>query len=85
MITRKSTVLRSNNGVFDSTILVLLFRCQLVSNKEKIGTHSRPLLGATIAPSIVPWVLKKKISLEMVKNDICLGGTSKAPFLDNVP
>ena len=42
--------------------------------------YSGPLLGATIAPNIVPWVLKKIFSLKMVENDICLRGTSKCPF-----
>ena len=36
-----------------------------------------PLLGATITPNLVPWVLKKIFPLEMVKNDICLGGAGK--------
>ena len=39
--------------------------------------YSRPLLGATIAPNLVPWVLKKIFSFEMVKNDIHLDGASK--------
>ena len=49
--------------------------------------YSRPLLGATIATNLVLWVLRKIFSLEMVKNDICLGGASKqnAFFSKNVP
>ena len=48
---------------------------------------SWPLLDATIAPNLVPWVLEKIFSFEMVKNDICLGGASKpnALFSENVP
>ena len=29
--------------------------------------YSRPLLGATIEPNLVPWILKNVYSLEMVK------------------
>ena len=29
--------------------------------------YSRPLLGATIAPNLVPWILKNIFSLEMVR------------------
>ena len=36
---------------------------------------------ATIAPNLVPYVLKKVFSLEMVKNDIYLGGASKQNVL----
>ena len=48
--------------------------------------YSTHLLGATIAPNLVSWVLKKIFSLDMVKNDICLGGASKqnAYFPENV-
>ena len=41
------------------------------------GAYSRPSLGATTAPNLVPWVLEIIISLEMVKCVVCLGGTSK--------
>ena len=37
----------------------------------------RPLLGATIALNLVPWVLKKELSLEMDKNNIYLEWASK--------
>ena len=40
-------------------------------------TYSRHLLGAAIAPNLVPLVLKKIFLLEMVKNGICLGGVIK--------
>ena len=30
-----------------------------------VRAYSRPLLGATIAPNLVPWVLKKIFSLEI--------------------
>ena len=43
--------------------------------------YSKPLSGATIAPNLVSWVLRKIFSLEMVKNDICLGGASKQNVL----
>ena len=48
--------------------------------------YYRPLLGAIITPNLVPCFLKKIFSLEMVKNDICLGGSSKqnAPFLKKI-
>ena len=44
------------------------------------------MLGATIAPNLVPWLLGKIFLLEMVKNDICLGGESKqnALFSENM-
>ena len=49
--------------------------------------YSKPLSGATIAPNLVLWVLRKIFSLEMVKNDTCLGGASKKNvlFSENVP
>ena len=49
--------------------------------------YSRPLLGATIAPNLVPQSLKKKLSLEMVKNGICFRGANKqnALSLEDVP
>ena len=45
----------------------------------------RPLLGATIALNLVPWVLKKELSLEMDKNNIYLEWASKqnALFSEN--
>ena len=43
-----------------------------ISNKNR--AYSGPSLGATIAPNLVPWVLKKIFSLEMGKNNIYLGG-----------
>ena len=39
--------------------------------------YSRPLLGATVAPNLVPRVFSKIFSLEMVKNNICLEGANK--------
>ena len=42
-----------------------------------IRTHFITLLGVSIASSLVPSVFEKIISLEIVENDICLGGTSK--------
>ena len=39
--------------------------------------YSKPLSGATIAPNLVSWVLRKIFSLEMVKNNMCFGGASK--------
>ena len=50
-------------------------------------TYSKPLLGGTIAPNLVPGVLKKIFSLEMVKNRICLGRgvqANKMPFFQNM-
>ena len=32
-----------------------------------LRSYSRPLLGATIAPNLVPWILKNIFSLEMVR------------------
>ena len=60
-------------------------KCLMEKGKLK-SAFSRTLLGATIACNLVAWVLKK-ISLEMVKNDISLGGASKqnALFSENVP
>ena len=50
---------------------------------SKCRVYSKPLLDAIITLNLVPLFLKKIFSLEMVKNDICLGGASKqnAPFL----
>ena len=44
------------------------------------------MLGAIIAHNVVPCFLKRIFSLEMVKNDICLGGSSKqnATFLKKI-
>ena len=52
-----------------------------------IRANSGPFLGATLAPNLAPWVLKKIFSLEIVKNDFYLGGASKqnAFFSKNVP
>ena len=48
--------------------------------------YSRSLFGATFTPNLAPWVLKKIFSLEMVKNNFCLGGASKQNvFSENVP
>ena len=44
---------------------------------EEVRAYSRPLLGVTIVPNLVPWVLNEVFSSEMVKNDICLEGASK--------
>ena len=50
-------------------------------------TYSKPLSGANIAPNLVSWVLRENFSLEMVKNDMFLGGASKqnALFSENMP
>ena len=48
-----------------------------MSRDSQSRAYSIHLLGATIEPNLVPWVLKKIFSLEMVKNGICLGGASK--------
>ena len=51
---------------------------QKIRTKPRIfRVYSRPLLGATRAPNLLPWVFKKVFSLEMIKNGICLGGASK--------
>ena len=49
---------------------------ETISVDGVVRVHCRPLLGATIAPKLVSWVLKK-FSLEMVKNGICFGGASQ--------
>ena len=42
-----------------------------------IKTNFRPLVGATIAPNLVPWVSEKIFSLDMVENDIdCVSDTN---------
>ena len=54
------------------------FEAKKIRMKPRIfRVYSRPLLGATSAPNLLPWVFKKVFSLEMVKNGICLGGASK--------
>ena len=78
------------------TIISPLPRCPLSQNLAwwwlARRVYSRPLLCATIAPNLVPWVLKKKKKkkkklLGMVKIDICLEGPSKQNtlFPENVP
>ena len=51
---------------------IYLIMCEMcdknISNKNR--AYSGPSLGATIAPNLVPWVLKKIFSLEMVKNNM---------------
>ena len=42
-----------------------------------IRVHSRSLLGATIAPNLVPLVFLKTFSLEMVKNDLFFWSASQ--------
>ena len=39
--------------------------------------YSRTLLGSIILPNLVPWVLEKILSLEVVENDVCWGGANK--------
>ena len=58
-----------------------------ISNQDTYRAYSGPLLGTTIAPNLVPWVLKKIFSLEMVKNDICLEAANKqnALFSESMP
>ena len=48
----------------------------LHSQKIKLN-YSGSLFGETIAPNLVPWVFKKKIWSEIVKDDICLEGEYK--------
>ena len=50
---------------------------QFVLDQIVSRAYSRPLLVAIIAPTPVPLFLKKIFSLEIVKNDICLGDASK--------
>ena len=58
--------------------LIYIIHSWIPSFLIEIGmVYSRPLLGATIASSLVPWVLEKMSSLEFVENEICLGGASK--------
>ena len=54
-----------------------MLRAMVVAYCNLDRAYSKPLLGATITPSLVPCVWKKIFSLEMVKNYICLGGASK--------
>ena len=63
------------------------FLCYVGNGFGMPKAYSRPLLGATVTPNLVPWVLKKIFSVEMVKNDIRLGGASKqnALFSENMP
>ena len=54
---------------------------QLYQKNTLSRANSRPLLGMYIECNQVPWVLKKIFSLELVKNDTCLGGArSKMSF-----
>ena len=57
---------------------------QLVLDQIVSRAYSRPLLVTIIAPTPVPLFLKKIFSLEIVKNDICLGvQANKMPFFKN--
>ena len=88
-LTKKDT----NNVVLVSLLLTLntfhiLFWCfhyyRLARRIHRI--YSKPLLGATITPNLVPWVSRKIFSLEIL-SDICLGRASKQNnlFSENVP
>ena len=48
----------------------------LVKKTRVSGAYSRPLLGVTITPNLVPWVLRKIFSLKMIEYDISLGSAS---------
>ena len=55
---------------------------QIVKDNCDSRVYSLPFFGMTIARNLVPYFFKKIYFLEMVKNDICLGGVSKQmPFL----
>ena len=49
----------------------------LFCHSSIIRDYSVPLLGATIASNLVPWVLKRKSFVRNGQNDICFGGASK--------
>ena len=68
------------SNILHLTKVVYTNKCVNIEMWDSMYTYraySRHLLGATIAPNLVPWVLKKILSLEMGKNDIYLGGASK--------
>ena len=69
--TLKITKSNDKKILFNEIILKICYE----SNPSR--TFSRPLLGAISASYLVHWFWKKIILLEMVKNDICLGGGSK--------
>ena len=50
---------------------------EFIKKYKLVRAHFKPLLGATIAPNLVPWIFKKIFSLEMAKNDIYFGGVSQ--------
>ena len=60
-----------------SSVLIRVFSiiCIFISTYSR--AYSRRLLGATIARNLLPWVLKKIILLEIVKNGVCFGSVSK--------
>ena len=64
------TVLRATS--FRQSIISTRYFFTIISR-----AYSGPLLGATIAANLMPWFFKRIFSLEMVKNDICLGGAIK--------
>ena len=61
----------SNNSEFE-TELPDMETWKKVSHKNYSNhrTYSRPFLEVIITPNLVPWVLTKIFSLEMVKNDV---------------
>ena len=59
---------------YNINIYIYIYIYIYISN---IKTHSRPLLGVTIVSNLVPWVFKKILSLEMVKNAIFFRGASQ--------
>ena len=62
------------NQLFSSkSLLIPSLSAHFLENLEKNSAYYRPLSGATIASSLVPWVLKNIFSLKMVKNNMCLG------------
>ena len=72
----------SNNSEFETELPDMETRKKVGhKNYSHHRTYSRPFLEVTISPNLVPWVLTKIFSLEMVKNDVFKGcKKTKCPF-----
>ena len=74
-------------GVQWTKLFVLLDQFSLSYPSKHLMAYSRPLLGVTIPPNLVFWVLRKIFSLEIVKKWHLFRGCkqTKCPFSEEVP
>ena len=58
--------------------------CKNISFKNSLKVYQglfKTFAGSNFRTQLAPWVSEKIFSLEMVKNNFCLGGTSKQNYL----